>query len=88
MTIGKVKVDLREALEIERRQRKKYGATVYEVLLEESKKFNMSVEEFLNSPETSKRLDELSKVFELMDEKEFKSGEVLAGAPGLGKHKS
>jgi DNA replication protein DnaC len=82
-------VNLEEALAIERGQRKKYGATLYEILLVESKKFDMSIEEFLDSPKSSKRLEELSKVFEVMNQKEYlEFNTVLSGAPGLGKHKS
>jgi len=34
-------------------------------------------------------LEELSKVFEVMNEKEYMEfNTVLAGAPGLGRHKS
>ena len=82
-------VNLEEALAIERGQRKKYGATLYEILLVESKKFDMSIEAFLDSPKSSKRLEELSKVFEVMNQKEYlEFNTVLSGAPGLGKHKS
>jgi hypothetical protein len=89
MAIKNKNVNLEEALEIERGQRKKYGATLYEILLAESKKLDMSIEEFLDSPKSTKRLEELSKVFEVMNQKEYREfNTVLAGAPGLGRHKS
>lgn len=70
-------------------QREKYGATLDEILAEEAKKLDLSIEEFLESPKSAKRLQEILKVLELMNQKEYKSyNTVLAGAPGLGKHKS
>ena len=67
----------------------KYGATLDKILSEEAKKFNLSLDEFLENPECSKRVEQLAKVFEVMNQKEFREfNTVLAGAPGLGKHKS
>lgn len=88
MSIERKKVSIEEAIKIDRIQREKYGATLDKILSEEAKKFNLSLDEFLENPECSKRVEQLAKVFEVMNQKEYRSYEVLAGAPGLGKHKS
>jgi DNA replication protein DnaC len=89
MSIERKKVSIEEAIKIDRTQREKYGATLDKILSEEAKKFNLSLDEFLENPECSKRVEQLAKVFEVMNQKEFREfNTVLAGAPGLGKHKS
>ena len=89
MSIERKKVSIEEAIQIDRTQREKYGATLDKILSEEAKKFNLSLDEFLENPECSKRVEQLAKVFEVMNQKEFREfNTVLAGAPGLGKHKS
>lgn len=70
-------------------QREKFGTTIDDILAEEAKKFDLSIEEFLESPKTAKRLQEVLQVLELMEQKEYREfNTVSAGAPGLGKHKS
>ena len=89
MSIERKKVSIEEAIKIDRTQRKKYGATLDKILSEEAKKFNLSLDEFLENPACSMRVEQLAKVFEVMNQKEFREfNTVLAGAPGLGKHKS
>ena len=89
MSIERKKVSIEEAIKIDRTQREKYGATLDKILSEEAKKFNLSLDEFLENPECSKRVEQLAKVFEVMNQKEYRPYyEVSAGAPGLGKHKS
>lgn len=89
MSIERKKVSIEEAIKIDRTQREKYGATLDKILSEEAKKFNLSLDEFLENPECSKRVEQLAQVFEVMNQKEFREfNTVLAGAPGLGKHKS
>jgi hypothetical protein len=89
MSIERKKVSIEEAIKIDRTQREKYGATLDKILSEEAKKFNLSLDEFLENPECSKRVEQLGKVFEVMNQKEYRPYyEVSAGAPGLGKHKS
>jgi len=89
MSIERKKVSIEEAIKIDRTQREKYGATLDKILSEEAKKFNLSLDEFLENPECSKRVEQLAMVFEVMNQKEYRPYyEVSAGAPGLGKHKS
>ena len=89
MSIDRQQVSIEEAIKIERNQREKYGATLEKILSEEARKFNLSLDEFLENPECSKRIEQLAQVFEAMNQKEFREfNTVLAGAPGLGKHKS
>ena len=89
MSIERKKVSIEEAIKIDRTQREKYGATLDKILSEEAKKFNLSLDEFLENPECSKRVEQLAKVFEVMNQKEYRPYyEVSAGAQGLGKHKS
>ena len=89
MSIDRQQVSIEEAIKIERSQREKYGATLENILSEEAKKFHLSLDDFLENPECSKRVEELAQVFEVMNQKEFREfNTVLAGAPGLGKHKS
>jgi hypothetical protein len=78
----------KEARQLVREQRLKYGDTLHNILLVEAKRFNLSVEEFLVSPASAARVKELDQVLELMEKKEYQSLEISAGAPGLGKHKS
>ena len=89
ISIHRQQVSIEEAIKIERNQREKYGATLEKILSEEAKKFNLSLDEFLENSVCSKRVEQLAKVFEVMNQKEFREfNTVLAGAPGLGKHKS
>jgi len=82
-------ISIEEMRELVKTQREKYGATLDEILAEEAKKFNLSIKEFLDNPKSAKRVEEISKVLELLHQKEYRAyNEVLAGAPGLGKHKS
>ena len=46
-------------------QREKFGTTIDDILAEEAKKFDLSIEEFLESPKTAKRLQEVLQVLEL-----------------------
>ena len=89
MSIDRQQVSIEEAIKIERIQREKYGATLEKILSEEARKFHLSLDEFLENPACSMRVEQLAKVFEVMNQKEFREfNTVLAGAPGLGKHKS
>mgnify|MGYP001285401525 CR=1 FL=1 len=68
-------------------QIEKYGAPIATILEEEAKKFEMSIDEFLVSEKSMKRVQELEEVFGVLFEIEPGMKELSGGAPGSGKRR-
>ena len=68
-----------ESAELFWQQLKTYGGTLAKIIQDEADQYSMTIEEFLIDKKTAERRRELDQVFELLNQREYTSSEIVSG---------
>ena len=68
-----------ESAELFWQQLRTYGGTLARIIQDEADKYSMTIEEFLIAEKTAERRRQLDQVFELLNQQEYTSSEIVSG---------